>query len=100
MNSASIDLSDPRIIICGVAVVAATLTDLFLIKRHLIRWLLWTAVFIPLAFIVEPISDQDNLFLSTAERAVFGVVLAGVLVLRGVVSDALRGLRRDRPIDD
>lgn len=92
-DSASINLSDPRLIICGVAVIAATLIDLFWLKRHLFRWLLWSAVCVPLVFVIAPISDQNDPLPSIAGRVAFGVVGAGVLVLRAVVNDALRGLR-------
>lgn len=94
MNSASISLSDPRIVICGAAIIAATLIDLFLVKRHSVRWLLWSAVGIPLVFIIDPIPDQNHLLTPIAGRVAFGVVAAGVLVLRAVLNDALRRSRR------
>jgi MFS-type transporter involved in bile tolerance (Atg22 family) len=91
-DSASINLSDPRIIICGVVVIVATVIDLFWLKRHLFRWLMWSAVAIPLIFIIAPIPDQYDPLPSIAGRVAFGAVAAGVFALRAVVNDALRGM--------
>jgi hypothetical protein len=66
---------------------------LFWLKRHLYRWLLWSAVCIPVVFVIAPIRDQYDPLPSMAGRVAFGVVGAGVLALRAVVNDALRGLR-------